>query len=138
MRRIYATMVADLFHYGHVEFLRAARELGDYLIVGVLSDEAVARRKRLPIMNLEERMRVVAACRYVDEVRAHQERTSNDFMQRHDLSIKVYAAVDEEENTERVERYRRQGLDPRYYRRIPYTPTISTTRIIQRLRDREA
>lgn len=136
MRRIYTTMVADLFHYGHVEFLRAARECGDHLIVGVLPDENVARRKRLPIMNIDERMRVVAACRYVDEVREHREHACNEFMERHDLVLKVYAAVDEEENTERIERYRRQGLDARYFRRLPYTPSISTTRIIQRVLDR--
>ena len=37
--RVYAEMVADLFHRGHVEFLKRARALGDYLIVGVMSDE---------------------------------------------------------------------------------------------------
>ena len=38
MIRVYADMVGDLFHYGHVEFLEKARALGDYLIVGVHGD----------------------------------------------------------------------------------------------------
>ena len=66
--RVYADMVADLFHRGHVEFLRQARALGDHLIVGVIGDDQLAEWKRHPILNLEERVAVVAACRYVDEV----------------------------------------------------------------------
>ena len=61
-------MVADLFHYGHVEFLRKAHALGDYLLVGICSDEAVQTNKRIPILKMEERVASVAGCRYVDEV----------------------------------------------------------------------
>ena len=39
MTTIYVDMIGDLFHYGHVEFLKNARKLGDKLIVGVHSDE---------------------------------------------------------------------------------------------------
>ena len=38
MIRVFADMVADLFHYGHVEFLKQARALGDYLLVGICGD----------------------------------------------------------------------------------------------------
>ena len=61
-------MVGDLFHPGHVALLRAARDLGDQLVVGVLLDETAAAYKRRPIMTLAERVAVIAACRYVDEV----------------------------------------------------------------------
>ena len=66
--RVYVDMVGDLFDAGHVALLRSARELGDHLVVGVLSDETVAAYKRQPIMNLTERLAVIEACRYVDEV----------------------------------------------------------------------
>ncbi len=49
-------MVADLFHYGHVNFLRQAREHGDYLLVGVHADETVMSYKRRPIFSMEERV----------------------------------------------------------------------------------
>ena len=49
-------MVADLFHYGHVEFLRQAKQLGDHLIVGICSDNDVKSYKRKPILSMEERM----------------------------------------------------------------------------------
>ncbi|MET8689202.1 adenylyltransferase/cytidyltransferase family protein [Streptomyces sp. NPDC004732] len=65
---VYADMVGDLFHPGHVALLRAARDFGERLIVGVLSDEVVATYKRRPIMTLAERVAVIEACRYVDEV----------------------------------------------------------------------
>jgi len=66
--RVYVDMVGDLFHAGHVELLRAARRHGDWLVVGVLSDETVASYKRRPIMSLAERVAVIESCRYVDEV----------------------------------------------------------------------
>ena len=46
---VYVDMVGDLFHYGHVEILRRAKEKGDKLIVGVHSDETVMEYKRKPI-----------------------------------------------------------------------------------------
>ncbi|HUV43590.1 MAG TPA: adenylyltransferase/cytidyltransferase family protein [Dehalococcoidales bacterium] len=65
MTRVYADMVADLFHYGHVEFLRKVRAPGDYLLVGIHSDDVVVPYKRRPILTMEERIAVVAGCRYV-------------------------------------------------------------------------
>lgn len=60
----------DLFHLGHVQLLRKARELGTFVVVGVHSDAAVAACKGVgfPIMNVFERSLSVLACRYVDEV----------------------------------------------------------------------
>ena len=66
--RVYVVMVADLFHYGHVNFLRQARKHGDYLLVGVHADETVMSYKRRPIFSMEERVASVKHCRYVDEV----------------------------------------------------------------------
>lgn len=65
---VYAPGICDLFHMGHVAFFRRARELGDRVVVGVPSDENTATYKPRPIMTLEERVAVVAACRYVDRV----------------------------------------------------------------------
>ena len=46
--RVYADIVGDLFHAGHIEFLKKARGFGDYLIVGVIADENVEEYKRTP------------------------------------------------------------------------------------------
>jgi cytidyltransferase-like protein len=68
MIRVYADMVADLFHYGHVEFLRQISALGDHVIVGVNSDDEAAIHKRRPSHVMKVRMAAVAGCEYVDEV----------------------------------------------------------------------
>ena len=65
---IYADVVCDLFHHGHVEFFRQARALGDRLIVGLVSDRNVATYKPAPIMTHAERVAVVRGCRFVDLV----------------------------------------------------------------------
>ena len=49
-------MVADLFHYGHVNFLKKASSHGDFLLVGVHADEEVMTYKRRPILSMEERV----------------------------------------------------------------------------------
>ena len=58
---VYVDMVGDLFHYGHVEILRRAREKGDRLLVGVHSDETVMQYKRKPICSMSERVAGVLA-----------------------------------------------------------------------------
>ena len=68
MIRVYVDMVADLFHSGHVNFLKQAKECGDYLIVGVHSDKDVASYKRKPIIGEKNRCEMIKSCRYVDKV----------------------------------------------------------------------
>ncbi|KAA0201567.1 hypothetical protein HAZT_HAZT004662 [Hyalella azteca] len=69
-RIIYVAGAFDLFHVGHLDFLAAVREKGDFLIVGLHTDPAVNRYKgaNYPIMNLHERVLSVLACKYVSEV----------------------------------------------------------------------
>ena len=71
----YTTGVFDLFHVGHLNILRQAREMCDYLIVGVSTDELTASYKgKAPVIPYEERRAIVAAIRYVDEVVAQESR----------------------------------------------------------------
>lgn len=67
--RGYVPGVFDMFHVGHLNIVRAARDHCDHLIVGVVADEVVERVKgRPPVVPLEERMEIVGALRDVNEV----------------------------------------------------------------------
>lgn len=64
---IYAIGVFDLFHRGHIEFLKNARSLGNRLIVAVNSDRLVSEYKRRPIYSEEDRLALISECKLVDE-----------------------------------------------------------------------
>lgn len=65
----YTTGVYDLFHIGHLNILRRAKEQCETLIVGVTTDDLCYKRKqKYPIINELDRMEIVAAIRYVDRV----------------------------------------------------------------------
>jgi glycerol-3-phosphate cytidylyltransferase len=58
----------DLFHPGHVQLLKRAREFGSRLVVGLSTDEFNALKGKNAVMSFEDRKAVLEACRYVDEV----------------------------------------------------------------------
>lgn len=58
MKTVYIAISADILHHGHINLIKKASEYGD-LIVGVLTDEAIATYKRLPVLNYEERVFII-------------------------------------------------------------------------------
>ena len=65
----YTTCVYDMFHIGHLNILARAKEMCDYLIVGVTTDElCIIRKNKKPIVCEDDRVAIVKAIRYVDRV----------------------------------------------------------------------
>ncbi|MFC1743193.1 phosphoenolpyruvate mutase [Candidatus Riflebacteria bacterium] len=67
MKKVYAGMAADVFHPGHLNIIKEAKKLG-YVIIGLLTDEAIASYKRLPVLTYDQRKLVVESIRDVDEI----------------------------------------------------------------------
>jgi glycerol-3-phosphate cytidylyltransferase len=68
-RKVYTGGTFDLFHRGHVNFLRQCKEIGDHVTVSLNTDEFIYRYKgEYPIISYEERKEVLLSCRYVDKV----------------------------------------------------------------------
>jgi rfaE bifunctional protein nucleotidyltransferase chain/domain len=90
----------DILHLGHVRYLQRARELGDFLIVGVNSDESTSRLKgpKRPLVPEKERAEVLAALAYVDYVAIFADNTAGRLLDRLHPSLYVkggdYAAFD--------------------------------------------
>ena len=88
MRTILTYGTYDLFHVGHVNLLRRARELGDRLIVGLSTDEFNASKGKKAFHSFEDRKAILEACRFVDLVipENHWEQKVQDVAE-HDVHI---------------------------------------------------
>lgn len=135
MKTIYTKIVGDLFHSGHVAFLRQARQLGDRLVVHVVDDERVRDFKRLPIMTQSERIVLVEACRWVDEVRAEGPRQITEaFMDAEGFDIYAFASFNEREREQKLEDC--PHLPPSRWAEVSYTSGISTSALLERVASR--
>ena len=68
MKKVLTYGTYDLLHRGHINLLRRAKKMGDYLIVGLSTDEFNALKNKSSFYSYEERKLVLEAVRYVDEV----------------------------------------------------------------------
>lgn len=68
MRRLITYGTYDLLHYGHIELLRRAREMGDYLIVALSTDEFNQIKNKKSYYDFEQRKMMLESIRYVDLV----------------------------------------------------------------------
>jgi cytidyltransferase-like protein len=83
----YTNGVYDLFHIGHVNMLRRAKQNCDKLIVGVHNDEQVITyKKQKPIISYNDRLEMIRSCKYVDEIYENAEAITTD-----DILLKLKA-----------------------------------------------
>ena len=128
----YTTGVFDLFHIGHLNLLRRAKEQCDYLIVGVSSDDLVGYKNKRAVIPFEERIQIIQAIRYVDQ--AVPQINMNKMEAWEKFHFDVMFVGDDWKNTEKWNRYEEQfqkvGVDIVYF---PYTKTTSSTLLSETL-----
>ena len=123
----YTTGVFDMFHIGHLNILRQAKEKCDYLIVGVSTDECVESYKnKTPIIPYEQRAAIVEAIKYVDEVVPQTNMDKLEFLKKRHFDVMFHG--DEWKGTELYNRYEiefaRMGARIEF---LPHTSGISSS-----------
>ena len=129
MKRVITYGTFDLLHYGHINLLRLARALGDYLIVALSTDEfnRVEKNKKC-YFSYEERKLLLESIRYVDLVIPEE----NWEQKRTDVHLyKVDTFVMGDDWKGKFDFLREEGCEVVY---LPRTPEISTTQIKQDLK----
>ena len=133
MIRVCADMVADLFHHGHVEFLRQVSALGDYILVGINADGVAEAHKRRPVQTMEERIASVVACQYVDEVIPNVPWVfDSTWIDKYDIDLVVHG---DDYSDEQRRYFYKAPIEMGIFRTVTYTKGISTTEIIRRCKE---
>lgn len=123
----YTTGVFDLFHVGHLNILKRAKEECDYLIVGVSTDELVQQYKnKTPVICYEERVEIVKAIKYVDEVVPQVNRDKEEALEKYHFN-KMFVGDDwkgSELFNRLEEEFAKKNVEIVYF---PYTKGTSST-----------
>ncbi len=129
----FTTGVFDMFHIGHLNLLKRAKENCDYLIVVVTTDEEVYRVKaKQPIIPFEERKRIVGAIKWVDKVVA--ENNVDKLVSYETYKFNRIFKGDDWKGSEKWKNYEREfkklGVEVIYF---PYTKHISSTKLREKI-----
>lgn len=131
----YTTGVFDMFHVGHLNILRRAKEQCDYLIVGVSTDELVEHDKnKTPIISFADRCEIVRAIKYVDEVVAQPDKNKLGAFFRLGKRFQRMFVGSDWQGTPQWEKYEKEfapyGVEIIY---LPHTDGISSSILRTRL-----
>lgn len=127
----YIAGVFDLFHVGHLNMFKRAKEQCDYLIVGVVSDESVMKNKKtMPYIPFDERIEMVRSCRYVDEAVAipTEYGDTDEAHRRYQFDVQFSGSdyVDDPAWLAKKTYLEKQGADMVFF---PYTQSTSSTKL---------
>ena len=129
----YTTGVYDMFHIGHLNILRKAKEKCGYLIVGVSTDECVEEYKHhTPVVPYDERAAIVASIKYVDEVVKQSSMDKLEFLKHRHFDVMFHG--NEWKGTELYNKYEQEFAQ--YGARIEYlshTDGISSSMLREKL-----
>lgn len=125
MKRVITFGTFDVFHIGHVNILRRARELGEHLIVGVSSDDLnFSKKQRYPIYSQDDRIGIISSLRFVDEVFLEESlELKLEYIKKFNIDLLVMG----DDWAGRFD-WVKSDCEVMY---LPRTPSISTTEIIE-------
>lgn len=128
MKRVITYGTFDLLHYGHINLLRRAHDLGDYLVVALSTDEFNAGKGKKSYFPYEKRKALLEAIRYVDLVIPEEnwEQKKNDVKT---YDIDTFVIGDDWEG--KFDFLKDEGVEVVY---LPRTPEVSTTQIKEDLK----
>ena len=129
--RVFCSAVADLMHVGHSRLFRDCRRFGDFVVVGVHSDEVVKGYKRAPVNSEEERYEMVRASRHVDEcIEDFPLVLTSELIHEHAIDIVVVATAG---GAPIVDAYHQAAEKLGILRFLPRMEGLSTTKLIVRI-----
>ena len=130
---VFTSMVADLFHFGHLELLRRCSELGNFLVVGIINDQEVFRyKKRMPVIPFNQRLEIVRNIRFVDDVMPQNSRDGSENLRKLgnvDLLVRGDDVILDQE----VSTIKELGGK---FIQLKRTPNISTSSIIGKIKNK--
>lgn len=129
---VYTSGTYDLFHFGHLNILLKARELGDYLIVGVSSDKLVKKYKKIkPIVNYKDRASIIKELRCVDKVIKQDEFFKIKQLKKYNIDIITLGNDWKDKNFPELKKCLEELNIKMTY--IPYTKRLSTSKIKEKI-----
>ena len=128
MKRVITFGTFDIFHVGHINILERAKARGDYLIVGISSDALnMAKKGRNPVYSEADRVKIISSLRCVDEVFIeHSLELKGEYISEYNADLLVMG----DDWAGRFDDFK--SLCEVDY--LPRTPSISTTEIIEVVR----
>ena len=140
MVTIYVDMVGDLFHIGHINIFKKAKEHGTKLIVGVHSDKDVESYKRKPIINENDRYSIIQECKLVDKlIKNAPLQITEEYLNENSIDLVIHGDDVYDSNGNIKETYLEMYKVPIKLGKmkfISYTKGISTTELIRKIKER--
>ena len=136
MKRIYIDGIFDLFHRGHLESLKQAKNIDQdvNLIVGIIDDETASGYKRKPIINQFDRAEIIKNIKIVDEIIESAPLViTREFIEENNIDLVVHGFANDNDWEKQLDFFK-YLIENNKFKKINYYDKISTTDIINNIK----
>lgn len=137
---IYTDMVADLYHYGHANYIESIynkliKDTNNLLYVGIHNDSAVESYKRKPILTMPERIKVLQSNKFIDKIIPNAPLyLTKEYLLEHNINV---LCIPDNRTIDEINEWYKPAIDIGInIVKFPYTNEISTSSIITKIRNR--